>query len=167
MLQLYEPDRTMMSEADCRVELLDWGQAMALARPVRETVFVSEQKVPIELEWDEWDEASVHAIALLGPDFRKMNVAGTGRLLPTAPDGSARLGRMAVLSQCRAKGIGQLILNALLAEARRRNVRRIDIHAQLYAADFYRRAGFMQEGDVFDEAGIPHIAMSLKLISPA
>jgi len=156
-----------MGEADFKVQLLGWEEALPMARPVREAVFVQEQKVPIELEWDEWDEPSVHAIALLGPDFRKMNVAGTGRLLPTGPDGSARLGRMAVLSHCRGKGIGQSILDALLAEARKRRVRRIDIHAQRYAADFYRQAGFVQSGDVFDEAGIPHIAMSLTLTSPA
>ena len=156
-----------MSQIEARVQLLNWQQAKALARPVREQVFVHEQKVPRELEWDEWDEASIHAIAFLGPDFKNMNIAGTGRLLPTGPDGSARLGRMAVLSHCRGKGLGQSILDALLAEARRRQVRRIDIHAQLYAADFYRRTGFIQEGNVFDEAGIPHIAMSLALTSPA
>jgi predicted GNAT family N-acyltransferase len=156
-----------MNRTDIRIELLAWAQAQSLAQPIREEVFVREQKVPIELEWDEWDAQSIHAIAWQGPDFKKLSPVGTGRLLPTEPGGSARLGRMAVLSQWRDKGVGRMILEALLAEARRRGAQRIDIHAQLYAADFYRRAGFIQQGDVFDEAGIPHTAMYLLLTSQA
>jgi len=140
------------------IRLLSWDEAMPLARPVREAVFVLEQRVPVELEWDEWDARSVHAIAT-----KEGAIVGTGRLLPAEADGSAHLGRMAVLREFRGQGVGRRILAALLDEARRRGVRHIDIHAQVYAAGFYRLAGFIETGAPFDEAGIPHIAMTLPL----
>src|SRR4051812_1253596 len=97
----------LMNKPVIEVSLLAWADAKAAARPIREAVFVKEQNVPIELEWDEWDDASIHALA----KFERKNFVGTGRLLPTGPDGSARLGRMAVLSEWRGKGVGEKILD--------------------------------------------------------
>src|SRR2546423_7941263 len=134
--------------------ILAWDKALPLARPVRERVFVAEQKVPLELEWDEWDERSAHAVA------RDINgqAIGTARLLP---DG--RIGRMAVLGEWRRRGVGAALLEALLQQARKRSMRHITLHAQTHAAGFYRRFGFSERGEEFSEAGIPHVEMTLEL----
>jgi len=136
------------------VHLLDWNAARERARRVREEVFVREQNVPIELEWDEWDERCVHALAVT----EKGEAIGTGRLLP---DG--RIGRMAVLKAWRGLGVGAAILDALLVRARQIGMKAVSLHAQTYAAGFYERRGFGAEGEIFMEAGIPHVTMTLRL----
>src|SRR5882757_7208626 len=103
------------------ISILAWDKALPLARPVREEVFIEEQKVPRELEWDEWDERSDHAVAR----DMKGRAIGTARLLP---DG--RIGRMAVLREWRRSGVGSALLEALLELARRRSMRQLALHAQ-------------------------------------
>jgi len=136
------------------VRILSWPEAMSLARPVRERVFVEEQKVPRELEWDEWDERCDHALALDGTG----SALGTARLLP---DG--RIGRMAVLREWRGRGVGAALMEAMLERARQRFMTSITLHAQTHAAGFYRRFGFSGRGGEFLEAGIPHVEMTLEL----
>jgi predicted GNAT family N-acyltransferase len=121
---------------------------------VREKVFIEEQRVPRELEWDEWDERSKHAVAC---DWRGRAI-GTARLLP---DG--RIGRMAVLPEWRRRGVGAALLEALLALARERRMPRVTLHAQTHAAGFYRRFGFSERGGEFLEARIAHVEMTLEL----
>ncbi len=113
--------------------------------------------MPRELEWDEWDERSEHAVAR----DSKGRAIGTARLLP---DG--RIGRMAVLVEWRRRGVGAALLEALLALARERSLPRVTLHAQTRAAGFYRRFGFNERGGEFLEAGIAHLEMMLEL-SPA
>lgn len=139
-----------MARAEVRVELGAWDALAHEAAPIRHAVFVHEQGVPVEIEIDEWDALSLHAIARDG-DGRAI---GTGRLLP---DG--HIGRMAVLKQARGGGAGTAILIALMDAARERGHREVVLNAQTHAAPFYRRLGFVEEGDVFDDAGIAHIAM--------
>jgi predicted GNAT family N-acyltransferase len=136
------------------VRIMSWREALPLARPVREKVFVEEQSVSRDLEWDEWDEASDHAVAL-DPGG---NPIGTARLLP---DG--RIGRMAVLKEWRRRGVGGALLAAVLDRARERSMERSVLHAQTHAAGFYRRFGFSERGEEFLEAGIPHVEMTLDL----
>ena len=140
------------------VELLNWPDAQAEARPLRYAVFVIEQKVPVELEWDEWDEQSVHAIARLDG-----KAAGTGRLLPVAADGVVKIGRMAVSREVRGQGLGAAILAALVDRARQAGATTALLHAQTEAAPFYRKAGFIGRGETFYEAGIPHVEVTLPL----
>ena len=118
---------------------------------VRDAVFVVEQGVPPEVERDEWDQRSDHALAL----DRDCRVVGTGRLLP---DG--HIGRMAVLPEWRGHGIGGRILASLIARAHERGMRRVVLNAQTHAVPFYARHGFTAFGDEFMEAGIPHVAMA-------
>ena len=139
------------------ITIVAWDEALPLARPVREIVFVEEQNVPRELEWDEWDERCDHAVACDSGG----HAIGTARL---APDG--RLGRMAVLRECRGLGVGAALLEALLGRARELSLSRVTLHAQTHAAGFYRRFGFSERGGEFLEAGIPHFEMTLEL-SPA
>jgi predicted GNAT family N-acyltransferase len=136
------------------IRILAWREALPFARPVREQVFVEEQKVPRELELDEWDERCEHAVAC---DARGEAI-GTARLLP---DG--RIGRMAVLGEWRRRGVGTALLEALLERARKRSIRRVTLHAQTHAAAFYRRFGFNERGEEFLEAEIPHVEMTLEL----
>lgn len=139
-----------MARAEARVELGTWEELSRDATPIRHAVFVEEQGVPVEIELDEWDAVSLHAIAR----DRQGRAIGTGRLLP---DG--HIGRMAVLKAARGAGAGTAILLALMDAARQRGDREVVLNAQTHAAPFYRRLGFVEEGDVFDDAGIPHVAM--------
>jgi hypothetical protein len=136
------------------VEIRGWLDAETDAMRVREAVFVAEQGVPPEVERDEWDERSDHALAIDAGG----QVVGTGRLLP---DG--HIGRMAVLSGWRRHGVGSRILHALMARAREREMRRVVLNAQTHAAPFYARHGFRAFGEEFTEAGIPHVAMAREL----
>lgn len=136
------------------IQLMTWSDALPLARAVREKVFIEEQDVPRELEWDEWDERSDHAVALDAGS----NAIGTARLLPIG-----RIGRMAVLRPWRGSGVGAALLEALLQLAGERAMPEVTLHAQTHAAGFYRKFGFSVRGDEFNEAGIPHVEMSLRL----
>jgi predicted GNAT family N-acyltransferase len=137
-----------------RIVIGDWDSVREHAQALRIEVFVVEQGVPVELEWDEADEVSIHAVAF---DDEDQPVA-TGRLLP---DG--HIGRMAVRKSARGQGIGAEVLRALLAEAQRLGHRELVLHAQTHAAEFYLKHGFRIHGDEFMEAGIPHLEMSLSL----
>jgi predicted GNAT family N-acyltransferase len=136
------------------IRVLDWQAAAPLARPVREAVFVVEQAVPVELEWDEHDASCRHAVALDAAG----EAVGTARLLP-----EGRIGRMAVRRAWRGKGVGAALMRALLDEALHSGMTRLVLHAQTHAAGFYRRFGFSARGGEFVEAGIPHLEMTLEL----
>ena len=132
------------------VEITDWARAEAQVMPVRMAVFVVEQGVPEDIERDAFDAVSRHAIAR----DEAGAVVATGRLLP---DG--HIGRMAVAASLRGKGVGGAVLEALVAEAARAGLAEVALNAQVHALAFYRRHGFVEYGDVFMEAGIPHRAM--------
>jgi len=136
-----------------RIELARWDQAKSEARRIRFAVFVEEQGVPPELEMDDMDSQSLHALAFNGNE-----PVGTGRLLP---DG--HIGRMAVLKPWRGRGVGAALLRRLVQAARERGDREVLLSAQVHALDFYRAHGFSPVGEVYEEAGIPHQAMRLSL----
>ena len=148
------PRYTRVNIGDYRVNSSDWAQFSERSRPLRQQVFVLEQGVPQELEWDEYDQDSAHALALDADG----NGIGTGRLLP---DG--HIGRMAVLREWRSKGVGAALLRHLMDMARSQGMHRLLLNAQTHAAPFYARFGFFPEGDEFMEAGIPHITMAQHL----
>jgi predicted GNAT family N-acyltransferase len=135
---------------DFTIKLGSWDEVRDVAAPIRFTVFVSEQKVPEEIELDAMDPVSVHALAY---DARGTAV-GTGRLLP---DG--HIGRMAVLPAYRGSGVGTALLQALMDEARSRGMLTVELHSQTQAAPFYRRMGFAEVSEEFYEAGIAHVTM--------
>lgn len=145
------PPYTPVEIVEYRVRPGDWGAMEALVMPVREQVFVKEQGVPAEMELDEFDPLSLH-VAAIGPDGA---VIGTGRLLP---DG--HIGRLAVLPEWRGKGCGRALFDALLDAAREAGMNHLALHAQVSAISFYRPFGFVEQGDVFMEAGIPHVLMT-------
>lgn len=132
------------------LELADWPAAQALVMPLRLAVFVVEQGVPAEMEMDEFDPLSLHAVLR----NEAGEVVATGRLLP---DG--HIGRMAVRRDARGRGLGRRVLLALLAQARAAGMARLVLHAQITAQGFYSGHGFVPEGPVFQEAGIAHVRM--------
>ena len=137
-----------------QVKLGSWSEIKNQAMPIRLAVFVQEQNVPIEEEVDQMDPLCVHAIAL----NEQGTVIGTGRLLP---DG--HVGRMSVLRDYRARGVGSAILNALVGQAQRAGFEEVILHAQTHAIDFYASHAFVEEGELFYEANIPHKKMRRSL----
>lgn len=139
------------------VSPVDYEGELPALRAVRETVFVQEQGVPLDLEWDDLDPRSVHVLARSNDG----SPIGTGRLTP-----DHKIGRMAVLADWRGRGVGTALLLALLDQARARAWTEVSLHAQVDAISFYQRHGFQVVGDEFVEAGIRHRAMRLSLAPP-
>ena len=134
-----------------RVHEVSWERHRSELREIRRAVFIEEQNVPQELEWDGMDETSVHFVAESSND----GVVGTARLMP-----SGQIGRMAVLTPYRNHGIGRRLLDFAIRRAGQRGFNKVFLHAQSHALEFYRKAGFVAEGPEFDEAGIPHRSMT-------
>lgn len=143
-----------LPDADFRVEPADYSTDFKDLRAVREPVFVVEQNVPLELEWDELDPHCHHVIAR-DSEHRPI---GTGRLTP-----EHKIGRMAVLKEWRGKGVGEALLQALVERARELGWSEVSLHSQVSAMGFYGKFGFEPYGERFDEAGIEHQSMRLAL----
>lgn len=137
------------------VSLVCWHDGEPLLRAIREAVFIVEQGVPAELEWDGLDEGCRHALAL----SHQGDAIGCGRMLA---DG--HIGRIAVLPQWRKQKVGTAIMEALLDDARAHGYKQVDVDAQTHAMPFYHRFGFVEHGEVFIDAGLPHIKMKLPLL---
>jgi predicted GNAT family N-acyltransferase len=137
-----------------RIMLADWWRDADAIRQLRTTVFIVEQGIPAALEWDGQDADCDHVLV---EDAAGQSLA-TGRLMP---DG--RIGRMAVRADWRRQGVGSLLLQALLDQARHRGLHEVYLHAQQAVSRFYRKADFLQRGDPFLEAGIMHVVMQRTL----
>ncbi|WP_150643425.1 GNAT family N-acetyltransferase [Pseudomonas fluorescens] len=131
------------------VRVADWQKDNAEIRRIREAVFVAEQSVPPELEWDADDVSAVHFLAFEG-DFP----IGTARLLP---DG--HIGRVSVLRDWRGLKVGVALIQAVTGEAEKRGLKHLSLSAQVQATAFYERMGFTIVSGEFLEAGIPHVDM--------
>jgi predicted GNAT family N-acyltransferase len=143
-----------MTISDFRVEPANYQVDFKDLRAVREPVFVIEQKVPIEEEWDALDPICHHVIAR---DTQNQPI-GTGRLTP-----EHKIGRMAVLKEWRGKEVGAALLQALIDKARELNLPEVSLNSQVSAIGFYEKFGFVSYGDQFEEAGILHRKMKLTL----
>ncbi|WP_030347855.1 GNAT family N-acetyltransferase [Streptomyces sp. NRRL S-1022] len=134
---------------------------------VRKEVFVAEQGVPEDIEYDAYDAVAVHVLAV-----REDGVPlGTGRLLhgeaaagKTGGDPAVgSLGRLAVSRAARGLGVGAALVRAVEDAARARGLTAVDLHAQTHALGFYARLGYEAYGPEFPDAGIPHRAMRRSL----
>ena len=141
-----------MPEA-ARVELCvtDWATDSVALVAVRRAVFIREQGIPENDEWDAADAVATHVLVR-----RNRDPVGTARL-----EAPGKIGRLAVLGTARRLGIGSLMLRHLVELARRRGLDGVYLHAQAAALDFYGAHGFVVEGPEFDEAGIRHRRMRL------
>jgi predicted GNAT family N-acyltransferase len=135
------------------VELVQWQEKEADIAYVRKTVFVDEQKVPLEIEMDEHDPQCQHVLAY----DQNNRPIGTGRLDP-----KGKVGRMAVLPQYRRMGVGSRILKTLIQYGRDKGLCRFYLSAQLHAIGFYEQYGFTRYGEEFKEAGIMHVMMQME-----
>ncbi|KQV16899.1 MULTISPECIES: GNAT family N-acetyltransferase [unclassified Kitasatospora] len=138
---------------------------LALVKLIRHEVFVVEQGVPAELEYDEYDATAVHVLALADG-----MALGTGRLIhgaealgKTGIAGRVLLGRLAVRKAARGTGLGAELVRALEQAGREHGGTELELHAQVQALGFYERLGYVAEGPVYDDAGIPHRTMTRKL----
>lgn len=122
------------------------------ARKIRQEVFVKEQGFPEDDEFDVLDAQSMHVVIYDGK-----KPVGTGRVYH---DGKTfRIGRLCVLKEERGQGIGDLMMRVLLVKAFEFEPSQVRIEAQEYAKGFYESFGFSQDGNRFDDHGVPHIPM--------
>ena len=137
--------------------LKPWVKASTEAFCIRRAVFIEEQKVPEELELDEFDPLAINALA-----YRGKQCVGTARLIDLG-NGQSQVGRMAVLAHFRGKGIGRQILARLVLMAKEKGFSSVALHSQVSAIPFYEKQGFIAQGPIYDEAGIAHRNMMLIL----
>ena len=142
-----------MSEQPFTVEIAKWPQDSATIKDIRRKVFVIEQGVEPEIEWDGRDHTCTHVIARIDDE-----PIGTGRIMP-----SGHIGRLAVLNNQRGKQIGKALLELLIDIAKQQGLEEVYLNSQVQAVGFYEQYGFIVEGKVFMVAGIPHQRMEMKL----
>lgn len=153
VLQDFEAGRPMTE-----VQTGDWATLGDRARAVRAPVFIEEQGIHRDDEWDALDDTAVHAVV----GNRLGGSVATGRLLAEAA-GVARIGRVAVLRLLRGAGLGEAVIGALETVARARGDTEVRLSSQRSAVGFYRRLGYETQGEPYEEAGIPHIGMRRSL----
>ena len=125
-------------------------------RLVREQVFIQEQHIDPEIEFDGLDTQAVHVLVVDGEQ-----PLGTGRILA-----NGHIGRIAIMQAARGQGLGVKVVRALVEYAKQQGYPTVDLGAQTHAVDFYRKLGFTTYGDEFMEANIPHQAMVMLLDHP-
>ncbi|WP_299943485.1 GNAT family N-acetyltransferase [uncultured Microbulbifer sp.] len=131
------------------IRTANWHSERSAIRSIRDAVFVREQKVPADLEWDTLEESARHFLV-----FKDGEAIGTGRL---TADG--KIGRLALIKSARGLGYGAKLLETICEHAQTLGHQRVYLHAQQQAQGFYSRVGFVVKGDIFSEANIPHIRM--------
>ncbi len=141
-----------MPKVEIKIRIADWKNDKKILATIRRLVFIEEQNVPEELEWDEHDDSSTHFIVTLDD-----KAIATARL---KPDG--QIGRMAVLAEYRNQGIGSKLLQFVLQSNASQNLKQFYLHAQVEAIPFYGKQGFTAHGKIFYEANIPHREMLKK-----
>lgn len=136
-----------------QVQQLGWQEGKTALQDIRRRVFIEEQQVPAELEWDDEDLGAAHFL-LTQEDGQALACA---RLLA-----SGQIGRMAVLAPYRAQGLGRQLLTFVIDWASQHGYPPLFLHAQNHAITFYETMGFVVEGDEFIDAGIPHHTMNFQ-----
>lgn len=130
-----------------------WEQLASAARPIREQVFILEQQISPEDEWDAEDEISLHFIVHDG-----MKAIATARLLK-----NNSIGRVAVLKAHRGQGIGKILMQAIIQQAKLEQREYLKLSSQVHAIAFYAALGFVVEGDEYLDCGIQHQDMYMAL----
>ena len=136
------------------IQVVDWHQKQDTLKAIRKSVFIDEQHVPKDLEWDGQDDDCTHFLASVNA-----TPVATARL--TA---KGQIGRMAVLREYRGTGIGSGLLAAVIEQARQSGFKQVFLHAQVNVISFYEKSGFSAEGDIFIDAGIEHRTMRLSIL---
>ncbi|MES2580295.1 MAG: GNAT family N-acetyltransferase [Pseudomonadota bacterium] len=135
------------------IKQVTWQQAEAYLREIRTSVFIEEQFVTPEFEWDEIDHSAVHLLAM-----HEKQAIGCLRIIH-----HAKIGRMAVLKSWRGLGVGKMLLNEAIKICALQGSKQIDLSAQTHAVHFYQQAGFQVISDEYTDVQIPHVDMRLSL----
>ena len=142
-------------ENNLKVEIVKWIDGYAPLSMIREKVFIEEQKVTPQLEWDGRDEEAIHFLA-----YQDEKAIGCARAFVI--ENHMQLGRMAVLKEYRNKGIGGTLIEKAVVTAKLNQLSAINISAQCHAIDFYKKFGFEVISDIYLDADIPHRDMKLE-----
>lgn len=133
------------------VSIVDYRENESSIRAVREAVFIAEQRVSREDEFDGKDTSCVHVLAVVDGQ-----AVATGRL---DLGSGGKIGRVAVLPEFRRRGVGTQVMKVLEQAGIQAGLTQVWFHAQLTAVSFYESLGYTAEGEVFSEAGIQHVKM--------
>lgn len=132
---------------------MTWASHQPQLRAVRTPVFIEEQAVTPEFEWDDIDATAVHLLAMLnGEPIACLRVIDY-----------KKIGRMAVLKDYRGCGLGAALLLEAVAICKKQGSKSVYLSAQTHAIEFYRKAGFRQTSDEYCDVDIPHVDMQLDL----
>ena len=134
-----------------RVQSGHWNKLEQEAKFIRKQVFIIEQNIPEEEEWDDQDMISDHFVV-----YDQNQPIATARLLQ-----NNSVGRVAVLKAYRGQGIGRMIMLEIIRQAHQQDRKFLHLSSQVHAISFYEKLGFSIQGDAYDECGIPHIKMQL------
>lgn len=134
-----------------RVQSGHWDKLEQDAKFIRKQVFIIEQNIPEEEEWDDQDMISDHFVV-----YDQDQPIATARLLQ-----NNSVGRVAVLKAYRGQGIGRMIMLEIIQQAHQQDRKFLQLSSQVHAISFYEKLGFSIQGDAYDECGIPHIKMQL------
>lgn len=149
--------RATMSDPEWRIVRVGWRDDQASLCAIRQRVFVEEQGVPEDLEWEGDDEQCEHFLAI----HQQAGAVGCARL---RPDGRrAQIGRLAVLPAYRRLGIGRAMLEKVDRCGIERGYDELYLHAQTYAQPLYESLGYLASGAEFQEAGIAHRLMTRRI----
>ena len=141
-------------ENKLKIEIVKWIDEYELLTMIREKVFIEEQKVTSQLEWDGMDKDAIHFLA-----FKDKKGVGCARAFVI--QNRMQLGRMAVLREYRGEGIGSALIETAMTLAKLNQLSGIYISAQCHAIDFYKKFGFEVTSDMYLDAEIPHRDMKL------
>jgi predicted GNAT family N-acyltransferase len=142
-------------ENNLKVEIVKWIDEHESLTMIREKVFIEEQKVTSQLEWDGMDEEAIHFLA-----FKNKKAIGCARAFEI--ENYMQLGRMAVLKEYRGEGVGTALIEKAITTAKLNQLSAIYISAQCHAIDFYKKFGFEITSDIYLDAEIPHRDMKLE-----
>ncbi|AFZ72342.1 GNAT family N-acetyltransferase [Natronobacterium gregoryi] len=148
----------MSSTGDLDVRVVTDETERKDAFAVRHEVFVEEQGVDEDLEYDEHDADAVHFVA-----YDDAEPVGVARLRELEDDDAGKVERVAVLESRRGEGIGWELMRTLEERATELGLAKLKLHSQTHAAEFYDRLGYDRYGEEFEEAGIPHVEMRKSL----
>ncbi|MDM1487294.1 MULTISPECIES: GNAT family N-acetyltransferase [Acinetobacter] len=129
----------------------DWARLAVDAKPIREQVFIQEQHISPEDEWDAQDAIALHFVVYLAGQ-----AVATARLLE-----NHSIGRVAVLKSQRGLGLGRVLMQHIIQLARQQYRPEVKLSAQVHAIPFYQSLGFYVEGESYLDCGIPHVDMRL------
>ena len=138
-----------------KVEIVKWIDSYVPLTMIREKVFIEEQKVTPQLEWDGMDEEAIHFLV-----YKDKKAIGCARAIVIEND--MQLGRMAILKEYRGEGIGNNLIEKAVITAKLNQLSSIHISAQCHAIDFYKKFGFKVISDIYLDAEIPHRDMRLE-----